>query len=87
VPGELYVEIGLRIKQLSPLPHTLIAGYANGMLGYLCTRAWQEQAGSQEKFISLRLQSLGANTEEIVYQTASALFAKVQSTNGKKASC
>jgi len=80
VPGELYVEIGLERKRLSPFPHTLIAGYANGMLGYLCTRSWQQQAGSQEKFISLRLQSLAADTEDVIYKTALELFERLGST-------
>jgi neutral ceramidase len=37
VPGELFCEIGMRIKSASPLPYTLIAGYTNGSVGYLPT--------------------------------------------------
>jgi len=33
-PGELFAEIGLRIKKQSPFEHTFVAGYANGHLGY-----------------------------------------------------
>ena len=78
VPGELYVEIGLRIKQMSPFRHTIVVGYANGMLGYLCTQAWQEQAGAQEKFINLRLCSLTADSEATIYRAASEIFELAQ---------
>lgn len=36
-PGELFAEVGLRIKQQSPLEHTFVAGYTNGHLGYAPT--------------------------------------------------
>jgi neutral ceramidase len=87
VPGELYVEIGRKLQETSPLRHLLIAGYANGMLGYLCTRAWQEQAGSQEKFISLRLRSLSVDTEDAIYEAASSLLANWKDANWRNAPC
>ncbi len=34
-PAELFVEIGLAIKERSPFPHTLALGYANGCIGYV----------------------------------------------------
>ena len=33
-PGELFAEVGLRIKKQSPFPKTFVAGYSNGWLGY-----------------------------------------------------
>ena len=36
-PGELSVEIGLRIKKQSPLPFTFVAGYTNGYIYYTPT--------------------------------------------------
>jgi hypothetical protein len=37
VPGELFTEIGMRIKAASPFPATVIAGYSNGSIGYVPT--------------------------------------------------
>ena len=38
LPGEIFVELGLAIKQDSPFPHTIIAELANGSIGYIPTR-------------------------------------------------
>ncbi len=37
VPGELFVEIGLKVKKASPFTYTYIIGYGNGELGYFPT--------------------------------------------------
>ena len=36
-PGELSAEVGLRLKKKSPFPHTFIAAYSNGNIGYAPT--------------------------------------------------
>jgi len=36
-PGELFAEVGIRLKKQSPFPHTFIAGYSNGHIGYAPT--------------------------------------------------
>jgi hypothetical protein len=38
LPGEIFVELGLAIKQDSPFRHTIIAELANGSIGYIPTR-------------------------------------------------
>jgi neutral ceramidase len=38
LPGEIFVELGLAIKQASPYPHTIIAELANGAIGYIPSR-------------------------------------------------
>ena len=38
LPGEFFVETGNAIRAAAGLPHVLIAGYANGMIGYVPTR-------------------------------------------------
>jgi len=44
VPGEVFVEIGLRVKQLAPI-RTFIAGIANGYIGYLPSRSAYDAGG------------------------------------------
>ena len=44
-PGEPFAEVALRIKERSPFPHTFVAGYANGHLGYAPTaEAYNDEA-------------------------------------------
>ncbi|HEY8741899.1 MAG TPA: hypothetical protein VIU62_02290, partial [Chloroflexota bacterium] len=43
VPGELFCEIGLAIKQQSPAPRTLVVGFANNYQGYFPTPAAYEE--------------------------------------------
>src|SRR5207249_6801136 len=38
LPGEIFVELGLAIKNNSPFKHTIIAELANGSVGYVPTR-------------------------------------------------
>ena len=45
VPGELFVEIGLSIKQTSPFQHTMVFGYTNDSVGYLPTSSAFPQGG------------------------------------------
>ena len=35
LPGEIFVELGLAIKQSSPFRHTFITELANGSIGYI----------------------------------------------------
>ena len=47
-PGELYTEIGLRIKAESPFARTYIIGLANGAVGYIPTRKAISEGGYAE---------------------------------------
>lgn len=38
LPGEVFCEVGLAIKQLSPIPQTFVVELANDAIGYLPTR-------------------------------------------------
>lgn len=44
-PGEIFTEIGQSIVARSPFRHTLFAGYANGTIGYVPTRATYAEGG------------------------------------------
>jgi neutral ceramidase len=39
LPGEAFVELGQAIKKTSPFPFTIVAGLANGSIGYIPDRA------------------------------------------------
>ena len=39
LPGEMFVELGLALKQASPFKHTFIAELANGSIGYIPNRS------------------------------------------------
>jgi neutral ceramidase len=43
IPGEVFVEIGLKIARNSPFDFTFILGYADGIVGYIPTRAALEK--------------------------------------------
>jgi neutral ceramidase len=45
LPGEPFVELGLRLKQGSPFLHTYVAGLGNGCEGYIPTRAAFDEGG------------------------------------------
>lgn len=45
LPGEFFVEYGLELQRLSPARLTLVAGLANGSLGYVPTPAAFEEGG------------------------------------------
>ena len=71
LPGEIFVELGMAIKNRSPFAHTMIAELANGSIGYIPTkRAYSEgnyepisarcAAGSGEKLVEVAVRLLHA---------------------------
>ena len=77
VPGELFCEIGMQLKQRSPLPHTMICGYANGTLGYIPSRKAVLEGG-YEVADAYKLYGFPAcfhgDTEELLYRETAALI-------------
>ena len=49
VPGELFVEIGLKIKRRSPFRHTYVISYGNGLVGYFPTAESFKRGGYAPK--------------------------------------
>ncbi len=43
LPGEIFVELGMEIKQDSPFPNTIIAELSNGVIGYIPVRRAYKQ--------------------------------------------
>jgi hypothetical protein len=72
-PGELYTEIGMRIKAESPFRRTYIMGLANGELGYVPTRRAIAQGGYAED-----VRRVDGSAEEIVVRQSLALLGKVR---------
>lgn len=69
LPGEVFVELGMAIKNRSPFEHTMIAELANGSIGYIPTRRGFDEgnyepisarcaAGSGEKLVEVALRLL-----------------------------
>lgn len=44
-PGEVYVEFGIRVKELSPYPTTMVIGLANSQFGYIPVKEAFSQGG------------------------------------------
>ncbi|NMC04252.1 MAG: hypothetical protein GYA24_03525 [Candidatus Lokiarchaeota archaeon] len=54
VPGELFSEIGIRIKNEAPFANVLVVGYANDYIGYIPTRANYLAGGYETSMMTLR---------------------------------
>jgi hypothetical protein len=72
-PGELFGEIGLAIENSSPFATTLVAGYTNDNLGYLCTDTARREGGYEPR------NEISRHTEANLLKTSHA--ALVQAKN------
>ena len=81
LPGEIFVELGLAIKQDSPFAHTIIAELANGSIGYIPTR----RAFSQGNYevVSARC---AEGSGELLVDTAIRLLKELHTTHQSSAS-
>jgi hypothetical protein len=71
-PGELYTEIGMRIKAKSPFRRTMILGLANGYVGYVPTRKAMQEGGYGED-----VSEIEAEAEDIVVNKTLSLLRQV----------
>jgi len=62
-PGEPFAEIGVRVREASPFPYTHMAGYSNGVTGYVPT-AEEFQRGGYEPQWATAYTSEAASTLE-----------------------
>jgi hypothetical protein len=65
VPAEVFVEVGLRLKQVAPR-RTFIIGIANGYIGYLPTREAHEVGGYEVVSSKCRPEAADALIEKAV---------------------
>lgn len=73
LPGEIFVELGLGIKQASPFRYTLLAELANGSIGYIPDRPAYAQ-GNYE-VVSARC---AAGSGEVLVETAVRLLKELR---------
>lgn len=76
LPGEIFVELGLTIKQDSPFKHTIIAELANGSIGYVPSRRAYPQ-GNYE-VVSARC---AEGSGELLVETAGRLLRELFAAN------
>jgi len=81
LPGEVFVEIGLKIKEGAYPAHALVAGLANGMVGYVPHREAYARGGYETTFTNSS--KLEPEAGEILADTAIALVRKVARTRHK----
>jgi hypothetical protein len=73
LPGEIFVELGLMVKQASPYAHTMVNTLSNGSVyGYVCTAAAYEQGGYEPRLKVFNRISPGTG-EQIVAAAAGLL--------------
>ncbi len=71
-PGELFTEIGMRIKAESPFRHTYILGLANDCIGYVPTRQAIREGG-----YAVTTRTADESAEDIVVEQSLALLRRV----------
>ncbi len=71
-PGELFTEIGVRIKAASPFAHTYIVGLANGSIGYVPSRQATKEGG-----YAVETRNVTADAEDIVVAQSLALLERI----------
>jgi len=67
-PGEVYVEFGLKVKELSPFKNTMVIGLANSQLGYIPRKEAFSQGGYEVRT---------AWTSQLVHEAGDILVALV----------
>jgi neutral ceramidase len=71
-PGELYTEIGMRIKAGSPFHRTYVLGLANDYVGYVPTRKAISEGGYSED-----VRKVDADAEDVVLAHSLSLLNQV----------
>jgi glutamate-1-semialdehyde aminotransferase len=76
IPGELFTEFGIRLRQASILPHTFVITQANGSVGYLPSSAAYERKTYEAVHCPryLGLHAFAPNVGQVVADAALALL-------------
>jgi neutral ceramidase len=73
IPGELFVELGLKLKSNPHFAHTLVAGYCNDLIGYIPTRDAYPQGGYE-----VETARVAAGSGETIVDTALSALAAMR---------
>lgn len=73
-PGEIFTEIGQRVVERSPFPHTIYAGYTNGSIGYVPTRAAYQEGGYEVTHAC----NVGPEAGELIEEESVRLLASIR---------
>jgi hypothetical protein len=74
-PMEMLTAVGLKVKQLSPFPHTCVVALTNGYLHYAAPASYYPRSGYEVNECLL-----APEWEEIFYATTGELFQELQAT-------
>ncbi|MFA6929809.1 MAG: neutral/alkaline non-lysosomal ceramidase N-terminal domain-containing protein [Lentisphaeria bacterium] len=81
LPGEVFVEIGLRLKRMSPVKDLFVVGYANGYAGYLASDKSLREDGDTPRYDWHRFfwypSCFAEGTEQVIIDAAAQLFQQV----------
>lgn len=79
IPGELFTEIGLKIKEKSPFRHTFVCAYTNGVYFYIPTKAAFEEGGYEVNSHQNYMRAAGPTSdwEEILVDKAAELLGSI----------
>lgn len=80
-PGELFAEVGLRIKKQSPFEYTFVAAYSNGSVGYAPTADAYEREAYEDT-----LAVLAPQWQEIYETKALEIINRLQASSDPEAS-
>lgn len=76
LPGEIFVEIGLAIKQQAPVPDTFVVGLANDSLGYIATDKALTLEGGYETWAGTGT-PVGLGAERVLTEAAVKLLGEL----------
>lgn len=76
-PGEPFAEIGVRVRDASPFQYTHMAGYSNGVTGYVPTAEEFQRGGYEPQWAT----AYTAEAASVLEEEAAALLADLAATN------
>ena len=79
-PGEPFAEIGVRVRENSPFQFTHMAGYSNGVTGYVPTAEEFERGGYEPQWAT----AYTAEAASVLEREAAILLTDLNDTGGDR---